>query len=415
MSKKPRNILAFILAIIVLVFIITVAISIRSHRGDSSVQSGNGENGDTAAMSEATEQDTIASEEDLPDAKLDNLLRAMTLEEKIYQLFVVTPEQLTGEETVTAADDTTKDRLEQYPVGGIIYFSANLVSTDQTKEMLGQIQEFSYEIEGLPLFLCVDEEGGRVARIANNPSFGVEQVGPMADIASAEEAYQCGNTIGNYLYELGFNVDFAPDADVITNENNTVIGDRSFGSDSAVVTEYAIAYSDGLHNNQILSTFKHFPGHGATEADTHEGYAYTNKSYEELSEAELKPFEAAGENGVDMIMVAHISLPTILGEDTPCSLSKEMVTDILREELGYQGIVITDALNMGAISEKYDSSTAAVKAIEAGVDLLLTPVDLEAAYAGIYAAVCNGEISENRIDESVRRILKAKLAMGREG
>lgn len=349
------------------------------------------------------------TEEELLEQEIETFLEGMTLEEKICQMFILTPEQLTGVATATAAGETTKSRLEQYPVGGLVYFAANLVSEEQTKEMLAHTMDFGKEIEGLPLFLCVDEEGGRVARIGGNPAFQVERIGPMGEITKEEEAYQAGAVIGKYLKELGFNVDFAPDADVITNEKNTVIGDRSFGSDPQTVASLAAAVSNGLHSEGILSTFKHFPGHGATEADTHQGYAYAKRTYEELMASEMVPFAAADENGVDMVMAAHISLPDLLGDDTPCSLSYQMITEVLRNDLGFDGLVITDSLQMGAIAENYGSDEAAVKAVEAGVDLLLMPKDFPLACEGIQNAVTDGRISEERINESLRRILRKKL------
>lgn len=349
------------------------------------------------------------TEEELLEQEVSVLLGKMTLEEKICQMFIITPEQLTGTSPVTAAGETTKSMLKEYPVGGLIYFAQNLVSGDQTKEMLANTMEFAKEIDSLPIFLCVDEEGGRVARIGQNPVFQVEHIRPMGQIKDEEEAYQAGVSIGSYLRELGFNVDFAPDADVITNEKNTAIGDRSFGSDPQTVTRLATAVSNGLHAEGVLSTFKHFPGHGAVEADTHQGYAYAKRTYEELLASELVPFAAANENGVDMIMVAHISLPDLLGDDTPCSLSHRMITEVLRNDLGYEGLVVTDALNMGAIAENYGSDEAVVKAVEAGVDLLLMPKDFALAYEGIRSAVADGRISEERINESVGRILRKKL------
>lgn len=355
-------------------------------------------------LSSMTDNKNVVSEQ-----KVEMILKEMTLEEKIYQMFIVTPEQLTGVSKVTAAGDLTKQKLQQYPVGGLVYFSANLVSKNQTKTMLSKVQKYANEIEGVDLFLCVDEEGGRVARVANNKAFRVKAVGPMAKVSSEEEAYNCGETIGAYLSELGFNVDFAPDADVLTNKSNSVIGDRSFGSDAELVTKYAVAYSDGLHAHGIMSTFKHFPGHGATEADTHEGYAYTNATYEELMAAELQPFSAAQVCGVDLVMVAHISAPNVVGDDTPCSLSEKMITGILRTDLGYDGLVITDAMNMGAIAQNYESGSASKMAVKAGVDIILMPSDFQAAYSSLYTAVKSGEISEERIDESVRRILTAKI------
>ena len=355
---------------------------------------------------------TYGKEQNASTDAVEALLSEMTLEEKVYQMFIVTPEQLTGASKVTAAGNLTKQKLKEYPVGGLVYFSANLVSRNQTKTMLTKVQKYANEIEGVDLFLCVDEEGGRVARVANNKAFRVENVGPMAKVSSEEEAYNCGETIGAYLSELGFNVDFAPDADVLTKSGSVVIGDRSFGSDAGLVTKYAVAYSNGLHTHGIMSTFKHFPGHGATEADTHEGYAYTNATYEELMATELQPFSAAQMCGVDLVMVAHISAPNVVGDDTPCSLSEKMITGILRTNLGYDGLVITDAMNMGAIAKNYDSGIAAKMAVKAGVDMVLMPSDFQAAYSGLYTAVRSGEISEERIDESVRRILTAKVKRG---
>lgn len=353
---------------------------------------------------------TYGKEQNASTDAVEALLSEMTLEEKVYQMFIVTPEQLTGVSKVTAAGNLTKQKLKQYPVGGLVYFSANLVSRNQTKTMLTKVQKYANEIEGVDLFLCVDEEGGRVARVANNKAFRVKNVGPMANVSSEKEAYDCGETIGAYLSELGFNVDFAPDADVLTKSGSAVIGNRSFGSDAGLVTKYAVAYSNGLHAHGIMSTFKHFPGHGATEADTHEGYAYTNETYEELMATELQPFSAAQVCGVDLVMVAHISAPNVVGDDTPCSLSEKMITGILRTDLGYDGLVITDAMNMGAIAKNYDSGIAAKMAVKAGADIILMPSDFQAAYSGLYTAVRSGEISEERIDESVRRILTAKIS-----
>ena len=267
------------------------------------------------------------------------------------------------------------------------------------------------EIEGIPLFLCVDEEGGRVSRIGGNASFGVENTVPMADITSADEAYGAGRFIGAYLSDLGFNVDFAPVCDVLTNPENQVIGNRSFGSDSDTVKKYARKFSDGLHEYDVLSTYKHFPGHGATAGDTHKGFAYTDKSLDELLEAELIPFADAENAGVDMVMVSHISVPEILGENVPCSLSYYMVTGVLKERLGYSGLIITDAMNMGAITGAYDSNEAVVMAIEAGNDMILAPGNLESDVEEIMERVSENEIDENRIDNSVKHIIAKKLEL----
>ena len=343
--------------------------------------------------------------------EVDAILNEMSLHEKVCMMFVVTPGSIVDGQTITSVDDTYKNVFAEYPVGGMIFFAGNLVDREQTKSLLGTLQTYSIEISGLPLFACVDEEGGRVARIGNNPNFGVTKIQAMSNVTTAVDAYNAGWIIGDYLSELGFNFDFAPDADVITNPANTVIGDRSFGTDGEIVSSLAVEYAKGLQENKVLSTFKHYPGHGATEGDTHEGYAYTSKSLLELMEAELKPFIAAKENNVDAIMVAHISVPGILGDNTPCTMSKYMVTDVLRNEIGYEGLIITDALNMGAIVNEYSADEAAVKAILAGNDLLLMPDDFYAAYNGVINAVNNGVITEDRLNESVRRIIKSKILL----
>ncbi len=357
----------------------------------------------------ATSGDTKEASGD--DAKIEKLLSDMTLEEKVHQMFFISPESLTGYETVVKAGDATKEALEKHPVGGLCYSTKNLVTPEQTKELIENTQKIANEVEGMPLITTLDEEGGRVTRMAKNSSFNVTKIGPMGDVKDKDEAFAAGDTIGKYISEYGFNLDFAPDSDVLTNPDNEVIGDRSFGSDPEKVTECSVAFSDGLHKNNVMSTFKHFPGHGGTDADTHEGYAYTNKTYEELKKDELIPFMAAEENGVEFVMVAHISLPKIIGDTTPSTLSKKIVTDMLRNDIGYTGIIITDSMDMGAVSKKYSAGDAAVMAIEAGNDVILEPADFEAAVNAVINAVKSGKISEERINESVRRILKAKLKL----
>ena len=339
----------------------------------------------------------------------ESILAEMTLEEKVYQMFIITPEALTGYDVVNASTDITKGWLEKYPVGGLIYFADNIQTPEQTEDMLKNTTVSALELQGMPMFLCVDEEGGSVVRVADNSKMGVTNVGPMGEIKDREGAKNAGATIGAYLKQLGFTVDMAPVVDVLTNDKNTVIGDRSFGSDASIVEDYGNAYSDGLHSQGILSTYKHFPGHGSTEGDTHEGYAFTNKTYEELKEAELVPFAKAKRDGIDMVMVAHIAVPNITGDNTPCTLSYKMVTEVLKNDLEYNGLVITDAMNMKAITDNYSSGEAAVKAVSAGVDIILMPEDFEEAVKAVVDAVNNGEITEERINESVLKIINKKL------
>ena len=341
----------------------------------------------------------------------EEILAQMTLEEKICQMFIIAPENLMEKWNITTVDSEMINRLNKYPVGGYIFFKANVVNPNQLTKMINNLQNWSKENTNLPFFTAIDEEGGRVLKIGANANFPVTKVGAMSTIITREKAYEAGDIIGKYLKYYGLNFNFAPDADVITNPENQIIGDRSFGSDASVVSEFAVAYSQGLQSNGILSTFKHFPGHGATKGDTHEGFAYTSKTLDELMESELVPFKAAAKNGVDAVMVAHISVPTILGDNTPCSLSKYMVTDVLRNELGFEGLIVTDALDMGAITNTYGDGEAAVMAVLAGNDILLKPNNFFASYEGVLNAVKNGVISEERIDESVKRIISVKLSL----
>ena len=338
----------------------------------------------------------------------------MALEDKVAQMFVITPEALTGYTSVTAAGDTTKTAYESRPVGGLIYMADNLLSTEQTTEMLTNMQNIAMERTGLPAFLSVDEEGGTVARVAANEAFGVTNVGNMSDIGAAgdaQKAYDAGVTIGTYLKQLGFNVDYAPVADVLTNPGNTAIGTRSFGSDASMVADMVTKELEGLSSQGVFGAVKHFPGQGGVSGDSHDGAVTLDKSLEELMQTELVPFQKAVENGVSFVMVGHISVPQVVGDNTPASLSQMMVSNVLREQLGYQGIVITDAMNMGAITGTYTADQAAVMAVNAGVDMILMPQDYETAYNGLLQAVQDGTITEERIDESVERIVKVKLQM----
>lgn len=347
------------------------------------------------------------------ETKVQYYLGKLTLEEKICQMFIVHPEKLVNDaKAYTAAGEATRQAINRYPVGGVIYFANNLNSPAQVKEMLANTQKYSMDRIGLPAFLCVDEEGGTVARIAGNPNFNVTRFDNMSVIGAGgdrSKAYHVGDTIGSYLAQLGFNVDFAPVADVWSNPNNTVIKLRSFGSNPQTVSDMALEVSRGLSRHGVSSAFKHFPGHGATEGDTHEGYAYTSKTLEQLRQCELIPFQKAAEANADFIMVAHISLPNVTGDNTPASLSSVMIRQVLRQELGYNGIVITDAMQMGAIAQHYSTADGTVAAVRAGVDIILMPNNLEEAYTALLTAVQNGKISEQRINESVARILRVKL------
>lgn len=381
--------------------------------------------GGTGAVSDATVEKVITGQADSEDdnkggdseldEKVEKTLAEMTLADKVAQLFVATPEALTGVGPVTIAGETTKESINRIPVGGLIYNDLNLENAGQTKTMLSNTQKYSMNRIGLPMFTCVDEEGGTVARVANNKGFPeVAYIQDMAEIGATGEVSLAGNIgkyVGGYLSDLGFNVDFAPVADVLTNPDNEIVKYRSFGSDPKLVSEMSIAFAKGLAENGVYATYKHFPGHGATVGDTHEGYAYTNKTKAQLMQAELIPFKDAVDQGAEFIMVAHISLPNVVGNNTPASMSSVIMKDLLRGELGYKGIIITDALDMGAIANIYDSDEAVLNAFKAGADLMLISSDLDSCYNAVLRAARNGDIPESRVDESLRRILKVKIEM----
>ncbi|MEG1848328.1 MAG: glycoside hydrolase family 3 protein [Lachnospiraceae bacterium] len=344
--------------------------------------------------------------------ELDNLvdtnIATMSLEDKVAGLFIVTPEAITKVGKAVQAGDGTKKALEENPVGGLIYFSQNIASKTQLKEMISNTILYSK----YPLFIGVDEEGGEVSRLGNS-SIGVDKVEAAADIGAsgdAQKAYQAATTIATYLTEYGFNLDFAPDADVLTNPDNKVIGTRSYSADASVASSMVQSAVNGLQEQKISACIKYFPGIGDVAEDTHKVAAATHKSLEEMRTMEFLPFIAGIEAGTHMIMVGHISAPEVIGDETPCSLSSLMVTDVLRNELGYRGIVITDAMDMGAITEHYTDAEAAVKALQAGVDMILMPKDYAAAYQGVLEAVKDGTLTEERINESLHRIYRIKYA-----
>ena len=408
-----KKLLIFLLSLLFLMLLTLLFIFMKEDQSltDSS-EKGNDvqtESGTENDSDKEGEQDSSGqTEEEKLDAKVQDLIASMSLEEKVAQMFFVTPENLTGVDVATQAGETTRQALTQYPVGGLIYFSKNIYDEEQLTTMIRNSQSYSE----IPLFIGVDEEGGSlVARIANHPNFDVEKFPDMAEIGATGDpsrAYEVGSTIASYLKDYGFNLDFAPDADVLTNPNNTAIGVRSFGSDPDMTAQMVEQAVKGFQDHQVSAVIKHFPGHGGTTTDSHNGAAIVDRSLEELRSAEFLPFEAGIQAGVDMVMVGHLQVPQVISDDTPASLSSEMITDVLRNELGYDGIVITDSLSMGAITTYYTSADAAVKCIQAGDDMLLMPYSFTEAYQGVLDAVNSGEISEERINESVTRILKVK-------
>ncbi len=335
-------------------------------------------------------------------------LQTMTAEEKIWQLLMVRPEDITNVETATRAGETTQKALEQYPVGGLCYFAENLEDQEQVVEMLSKTQSYSKT----PLFFAVDEEGGRVSRAGSNEELEVTHIPAAAEFGKAGDnvaVLKAGKQLAKELKALGFNVDFAPVADIVTNSNNTEIGDRAYSDDPETAAVMVAAMTEGLQEGGMAACLKHFPGHGSTEADSHEGKSVSTRTLEELMENEWQPFRAGIGQGVKFIMVSHLTNENL--SPLPASLSPEVV-NFLRQDLGFGGIIITDSLQMKAITGYYGADRAAVMALQAGADMLLMPNSVEKAYNGITAALEDGTLTQERIDESVLRILTAKYELG---
>ena len=339
---------------------------------------------------------------------------ALTLEEKVGQLFIVRPDALDlslSQETindakadgVTTVTNDMRRALQQYPVGGICQFGKNIESPSQLARFNKELQDAS----ATPLFIAVDEEGGLIARLANNNAFTLPRYASAAAVGASgdpEDARAMGQTIGAYLKEYGFTMDFAPDADVNTNPDNPIIGTRAFSSDAGTAAAMAAAMADGLRQNGILPTLKHFPGHGDTAEDSHTGLAYSYRTVEELTACELLPFEAAAEVGPRAVMVGHIVVPELTG-DLPATLCADAIALVPDAE---NTLIVTDSLAMGAITDSYTPGEAAVQALQAGCDVLLMPDGLADAYDAVLAAVQNGTLSEDRLDLSVNKILRMK-------
>jgi len=369
---------------------------------------------------------TTESNQPIPEdevlSKAEQLLNNMTLEEKVGQLLLIRPESLYTDYSSEQVNDTRNygiqemnvkmvETLDRYPVGGIAIFGKNISSPSQLVAFIDDMQQNSE----IPLFIAADEESGPVSRIANSPGFDVETFESMQAVGESRDpdnARKVGLAIGSYMKDYGFNLNFAPVADVNTNPDNIIIGNRSFGSEPDLVAEMVAAEIGGLREAGIMSCIKHFPGHGDTKEDTHSGFVSIEKNWEALRECELIPFEAGIAAHTDMVMISHITAENITHDTLPSSLSYEMIERKLRGELNYNGVIITDSMSMGAITDHYSSGEAAVLAISAGADIVLMPENFIESFDALCEAVNSGALSEARIDQSVLRILSLKEKYG---
>ena len=326
-------------------------------------------------------------------------MSSMTLEEKIGQMIIA---GFNG----TTVNNEVATLMNDLNVGGVILFGRNIESSEQLKTLTTDITNLNKDI---PPFISLDEEGGRVSRVPKDTK-KFPKAKTVGDTNDEKYAYENGKDIGYTLKQLGINMDHAPVLDIYSNPKNTVIGDRAFGTNEDVVSKMGIATMKGLEDAGIIPTLKHFPGHGDTAVDSHVGLPIVTKDLNELNEFEFIPFKKAIEKGCDVVMVSHIILNKIDSQN-PSTLSKKVVTDILKKDLGFSGVVITDDMNMGAIVQNFSIEEASIKSIKAGVDILLIGNNVETTKSvinEIKSAVENKVIDESRIDESVYKILELK-------
>lgn len=339
----------------------------------------------------------------------------MSLEERVGQIFVVNLEQLDNRKgdyyEFKKCTKTMGKTMEQIPVGGVILFSRNLSRVKQSKNLIANLQESSR----IPLFVTVDEEGGDVARIASNEKMKTTVFPPAEEIGKNENGdyvYKMGRTIAREIRALGFNVNFAPVADVRTSDLNTEIGNRSFGDDPDKVASLVSAFVQGCQERGVSATLKHFPGQGSSSGDTHQENVDIDSSITMMRKVDFVPFQAGIEAGADFIMVSHISVSRVTETREPASMSELVMQTILRDELGFHGIIVTDAFDMSSIVDNYTAAEAAYQSFKAGADIILMPSDLLQAYQEILSRVQDGSISEDRLQESVLRILTVKFKRG---
>ena len=331
---------------------------------------------------------------------VDRKLKEMTLDEKIGQMLIIS---VTG----TSLNSTTKNNLTKYKPGGVILFANNLADYNTTIQFVDNMKKTS----SIPLIVSIDQEGGKVQRLTSITGKLATNIPPMFSLGKMDDtnlSYSVGTVIAEELRVFGFNMDFAPVLDVLSSEDSKVIGTRSFGTDPNLVSKMGISLAKGLESKGVIAVYKHFPGHGATETDSHYDLPVLSKTKAELYDKDFIPFQKAIQNDAKVIMIGHLAVPNITGDKTPASLSKVLITDILKKEMGYKGLVITDALNMGALSKNYTEKQIYEMAINAGVDILLMPKSPESAIKYIKQSIKEGKIKESQINESVRKILMLK-------
>lgn len=365
-----------IIALIVLVLLIVLLVHMLA-----------GQSGDSRSFAES----------DGKKAHAEEIVNAMTLEEKVYQMLIVSPEQITGVETVVAAGETTRQALQTYPVGGLIYTKKNILDKNQIRDVIQASQTYSKT----GLLIAIDEEGTNAGL---KTMYSYKNKGKRKAAANAAQ-------IAEYIRGMGFNLDLAPTADVWSNSRNTVVSDHAYSDDFKQAAGLVSAAVRGFHDKGVICTLKHFPGAGDLTEELATGYTYLDKTEKEIRGNEMKPFQAGIDAGADIVMTGHMTVNAI-DKGQPASLSEKVVTKTLREEMGFKGLTMTDSLSDEVLTERFSAGEAAVLAVKAGNDIILKPDSVEDAVNAIINAVSTGSISEAQINESVTRIIETKLNAG---
>lgn len=347
---------------------------------------------------------TVLSEDEI----IRKYISKMSLDEKIGQTITIDVKTLNNNETTTVFTQTQMKNIEKYHIGGVTFFGSDIQNEAQVKSYTQQFQKNTK----LPLFISVDEEGGVVSRLSNKGDIKVPVLPNMSEIGKTgdpKKAYNVGEQLGSSLAPLGFNVNFAPVSDVNTNPSNPVIGVRSFSGDKNVVATMVSEEVKGMQKQNVSAALKHFPGHGDTTVDTHIGLATSDKTYEQLKQVELVPFQAGINADVDFVMLGHLNMRAITKDNRPATMSPIIIKDVLRRDMKFSQIVITDSLQMGAIVNNYSAKEIGINCLAAGVDVILMPSDLEATVTGVKEGITSGAYKETDLNESVYRILKTKI------
>lgn len=394
-------------------------VTLTGHNGKTFISVTDGSNNDRISIQYKGNQDKILVKKEKGSRYdlIGNATRHMSMEEKVGQMLMPDFRNWKGQ-NVTVMNDEIAQLVKDYHLGGVILFRENTVTADQTTRLVSAYQEAA---EKYGLIISIDQEGGIVTRLQTGTDFPGNMA--LGATRSEELAEKVGKAIGEELKALGINMNFGPVLDVNNNPDNPVIGVRSFSEDPELVANLGNAYIKGLHETGTAATSKHFPGHGDTATDSHVGLPSVPHDLDRLKEVELYPFQQAMDTGIDAIMTAHVTFPKI--DDTtaiskkdgtevavPGTLSHKILTGLVREEMGFKGVIVTDAMNMGAIADHFGPVDAAIRAVNAGADILLMPVGIVDVANGLYDAVNSGEISEDRLEQSVERILTLKLNRG---